>query len=54
MEKEGLRGPSSTWTYLINDHHFGAWFERLYKTIANSSDRGRTLRRALTDRTPAV
>ena len=28
MEKEGLKGPSSTWTYLINDHPFGDWFQR--------------------------
>jgi len=49
MEKEGLKGPSSTWTYLINDHPFGNWFERLYKTVANSGDLIRSLKRALTD-----
>jgi len=49
MEKEGLKGPSSTWTYLINDHPFGNWFERFYKTVANSGDLIRSLKRALTD-----
>ncbi len=49
MEKEGLRGPSSTWTYLINDHPFGNWFERFYRTVANSGELLRSLRRALTD-----
>jgi len=49
MEKEGLKGPSSTWTYLINDHPFGDWFERFCRTAANSSDLFRALKRALTD-----
>lgn len=26
---EGLRGPSSTWTYLINDNQFGNWVQLL-------------------------
>jgi len=54
MEKEGLKGPSSTWTYLINDHPFGDWFERFYRTAANSGDLLRTLKRALKDHWPAV
>jgi preprotein translocase subunit SecA len=29
LEGEELRGPSSTWTYLINDNQFGAWVEML-------------------------
>ena len=29
LEEEELRGPSSTWTYLINDNQFGAWVEML-------------------------
>ena len=53
MEKEGLKGPSSTWTYLINDHPFGDWFQRFYKTVANSGDLIRSLKRALTDQSPA-
>jgi len=28
-EDEGLRGPSSTWTYLINDNQFGNWVQML-------------------------
>ncbi len=31
MEKEGLKSPSSTWTYLINDNPFGDWSERVSK-----------------------
>ena len=49
MEKEGLKGPSSTWTYLVSDHPFGNWFERFYRTAANSGDLFRSLRRALAD-----
>jgi preprotein translocase subunit SecA len=49
MEKAGLKGPSSTWTYLINDRPFGDWFQRFYRTIANASDLVRSLKRALTD-----
>jgi preprotein translocase subunit SecA len=29
LDKEGLRGPSSTWTYLVSDKHFGNWMEML-------------------------
>ena len=43
------RETSSTWTYLINDHPFGDWFERFYRTVANSGDLMRSLKRALTD-----
>ncbi len=49
MEKEGLKGPSSTWTYLINDHPFGDWFERFFKTATHAGDLFQSLRRALTD-----
>jgi preprotein translocase subunit SecA len=49
MEKAGLKGPTSTWTYLINDHPFGDWFQRFYKTAANFGDLLRSLKRALTD-----
>ena len=31
LEKEGLKGPSSTWTYLINDNPLGDWSERFSK-----------------------
>ncbi|MBP7049747.1 MAG: accessory Sec system translocase SecA2 [Phycisphaerae bacterium] len=54
MEKEGLKGPSSTWTYLINDHPFGDWFERFYRTAAQGGDLVRVLARALKDQSPAV
>jgi preprotein translocase subunit SecA len=25
LDKQGIRGPSSTWTYLITDNQFGLW-----------------------------
>ncbi len=50
MAKEGLKGPSSTWTYLINDHPFGNWFERFYRTAAHSGELLRSLKRALADK----
>jgi len=50
MAKEGLKGPSSTWTYLVNDQPFGNWFERFYRTAAHSGDLVRSLRRALADK----
>ena len=28
-DREGLKGPSSTWTYLINDNQFGNWVQLL-------------------------
>ena len=49
MEKAGLKGPTSTWTYLINDQPFGDWFQRFYRTVANTGDLIRSLKRALTD-----
>ena len=52
MEKEGLKGPSSTWTYLINDNPFGDWFERFFKTATHSRDLFKSLRRALADKSP--
>ncbi|MCJ7581095.1 MAG: accessory Sec system translocase SecA2 [Candidatus Aminicenantes bacterium] len=29
LDSDELKGPSSTWTYLINDNQFGAWMEML-------------------------
>jgi len=29
LDKMGIKGPSSTWTYLINDDQFGSWMEIL-------------------------
>ncbi len=49
MEKAGLKGPTSTWTYLINDHPFGDWFQRFYRAATNIGDLIRTLKRAMTD-----
>jgi preprotein translocase subunit SecA len=48
LEKEGLKGPSSTWTYLINDNPFDGWFGRVYKTVTHSSELLKSLRRAVT------
>ena len=33
LQKEGLLGPSSTWTYMINDNPMGDVFERLSRGI---------------------
>ncbi|HKB42504.1 MAG TPA: hypothetical protein VKD72_39115 [Gemmataceae bacterium] len=33
LEKAGLRGPSSTWTYLLNDMPLGDGLERLCRGI---------------------
>jgi preprotein translocase subunit SecA len=33
MEEEGLKGPSSTWTYLINDNPLGDWSERFSRGV---------------------
>ncbi len=33
LDKEGLRGPSSTWTYMINDNPFGDVLQRLFKGL---------------------
>ncbi len=49
MEKAGLKGPTSTWTYLINDHPFGDWFQRFYRAATNIGNLIRTLKRAMTD-----
>jgi preprotein translocase subunit SecA len=42
LEKSGLAGPSSTWTYLINDNPFGDVLQRLFRglkrTIAQSTE----------------
>jgi len=50
MDKEGLKGPSSTWTYLVTDNPFGSWFERLYRTATHSDDLFRSLKRAVMDK----
>jgi len=47
MDKEGLKGPSSTWTYLVTDNPFSNWFERLYKTVTNADDLLTSLKRAV-------
>ncbi len=36
LEKEGLIGPSSTWTYLINDHPLGDVLQRLLRGLKRS------------------
>jgi preprotein translocase subunit SecA len=33
LEKEGLRGPSSTWTYLVNDAPLGSGLERICRGL---------------------
>ena len=33
LDREGLRGPSSTWTYLINDNPFGDVLQRLFRGL---------------------
>ncbi len=33
VESEGLQGPASTWTYLINDNPFGDVLQRLFKGL---------------------
>ncbi len=33
LDAEGLRGPSSTWTYLINDNPFGDVLQRLFRGL---------------------
>jgi preprotein translocase subunit SecA len=52
MDQEGLKGPSSTWTYLITDNPFGNWFERLYRTVTGSDELSRSLKRAITYQSP--
>ena len=29
LDSDELKGPSSTWTYLVSDDQFGAWMELL-------------------------
>ena len=36
LEKEGLTGPSSTWTYLISDNPFGDVLQRLLRGLKRS------------------
>ncbi len=36
LEKEGLAGPASTWTYLINDHPCGDVLQRLLRGLKRS------------------
>lgn len=33
LDAEGLRGPASTWTYLISDNPFGDWLQRFFKGV---------------------
>ena len=33
LDKEALRGPSSSWTYLINDNPFGDVLQRLFRGL---------------------
>jgi preprotein translocase subunit SecA len=33
LDKAGLRGPSSTWTYLINDNPFGDVLQRMFRGL---------------------
>ena len=36
LASEGLKGPSATWTYLVNDNPFGDWLERFFKGIRDA------------------
>ena len=47
--REGLIGPTSTWTYLISDNPFGDFMQRLRRGLQCFKG----LKRALTDNTPA-
>jgi preprotein translocase subunit SecA len=40
LKREGLLGPSSTWTYMINDNPMGDVFERLTRGIKRLVKRG--------------
>ena len=33
LDREGLRGPSSTWTYMISDNPFGDILQRLFRGL---------------------
>ncbi|MHC4646530.1 MAG: accessory Sec system translocase SecA2 [Planctomycetota bacterium] len=48
IEKEGLGGPSATWTYLISDNPFGDFMKGLRQGLGCFKG----LKRALTDRRP--
>jgi len=48
MAKEGLVGPTSTWTYLINDNPFGDFMKGLREGLRCLKG----LKRALTDKSP--
>ena len=36
LEKEGLRRPSSTWTYLVSDNPMGDWLNRFFDGVRSS------------------
>ena len=40
LEGEDLIGPSSTWTYMINDHPAGDVFDRLSRSVKRLLSRG--------------
>lgn len=40
LEREGLLGPSATWTYMINDHPVGDVFDRISRSIRRLLSRG--------------
>ena len=33
LDKEGLRGPSSTWTYQVSDNPMGNWLNRFFNGV---------------------
>jgi len=33
LDKMGLQGPGSTWTYLVSDNPFGSWLDRAFKGL---------------------
>ena len=49
LEQAGVKGPSSTWTYVVGDNPFGDWFERFVKGVVHSRDLLRNLKRVLAD-----
>jgi len=36
VDKEGLKGPTSTWTYLVSDNPFGNWLDGLFNVLKNA------------------
>jgi preprotein translocase subunit SecA len=40
LDREGLLGPSSTWTYMINDQPIGDVFERISRSVKRLLSRG--------------